>query len=54
MGDRNKIRRPVAATELALLVDALLPGDELFPTARAAGLARPNARGVSGRGRIGP
>ncbi len=53
MDDRSKIR-PVAAAELALLVDALLPGDELFPTAKAVGFVRPSARGVSDRGRIGP
>jgi hypothetical protein len=45
MDDRIKIG-PVAAAELAL-VDALLPGDELFPTATAVGFVRPNAHGVS-------
>jgi hypothetical protein len=38
MDDRNKIRRPVTVAELALLVDALLPGDELFPAATAVGV----------------
>ena len=37
MDDRGKIG-PVAAAELALLVDALLPGDELFPAATAVGV----------------
>jgi hypothetical protein len=37
MDDRIKIR-PVAAAELALLVDALLPGDELFPAATTVGV----------------
>jgi hypothetical protein len=38
MDDRNKIGPPVAAAELALLVDALLPGEELFPAATAVGV----------------
>jgi hypothetical protein len=37
MDGRIKIR-PVATAELALLVDALLPGDELFPAATAVGV----------------
>jgi hypothetical protein len=37
MDDRIKVS-PVAAAELALLVDALLPGDELFPAATAVGV----------------
>jgi hypothetical protein len=37
MDDRIKVG-PVAAAELALLVDALLPGDELFPAATAVGV----------------
>jgi len=53
MDDRIKIR-PVAAAEFALLVDALLLGDELFATATEVGFVRPNARGVSDSGRIGP
>jgi hypothetical protein len=39
MDDRIKIR-PVAAAELALLVDALLPADQLFPSATAVGFVR--------------
>jgi hypothetical protein len=53
MDDTSKIR-PVAAAELPLLVDALLPRDELFPAATAVGFVRPNARGVSDRGRNRP
>jgi hypothetical protein len=37
MDERIKIK-PVAAAELALLADALLPGDELFPAATAVGV----------------
>ena len=37
MDDSIKIM-PVAAAELALLMDALLPGDELFPAATAVGV----------------
>jgi hypothetical protein len=37
MDDRIKVK-PVAAAELALLADTLLPGDELFPAATAVGV----------------
>ena len=47
MGDRNKIRRPVAATEFGAAVDALLPGTSCSRTATANGLRRRNTRGVS-------
>jgi hypothetical protein len=36
--DRTIKVRPVASAELALLADALLPGDELFPAATAVGV----------------
>ena len=38
MSKVSTIGPPAAATELALLVDALLPGDELFPAASAVGV----------------
>lgn len=38
MSEVSTIGPPAAATELALLVDALLPGDELFPAASAVGV----------------
>jgi hypothetical protein len=36
--DQRIETRPIAAAELALLLDALLPGDELFPAATTVGV----------------
>src|SRR5271156_5798770 len=58
MGEVRTIGPPVAAAELVLLVDALLPGDELFPAASTVGVQALLAsrlqllRGVSALGEL--